>query len=308
MTADGYTSNPPSGGGGGGSTAWADITGKPSTFPPSAHTQTASTISDSTTVGRAVLTAVDAAAGRAAIGAGTSSLALGATGSTAAAGNHTHAIADTSGLQSALDGKASSSHTHTASQVTDLTEVVQDVVGAMVVAGTNVTATYNDGAGTLTIAASGGGGGGTAPTFARGVIDNGDVTPGVTAAWTPMVGMAFPIAAVSGDNVEININGLINQTATAFFDLAVIVGGSIVRYASTGTSSPTAASEGDPSIYPINGASLRPLDGFMSLAVAPGDLSGGNVTFALAYKGDAAGKVFASTNYPLRWRARNDHQ
>lgn len=36
-----------------------------------------------------------------------------------------------------------------------LTESVQDVVGAMVVAGANVTATYDDAAGTLTIAASG---------------------------------------------------------------------------------------------------------------------------------------------------------
>jgi sugar lactone lactonase YvrE len=92
VTANGYTSNPPSGGGEGGSVAWADITGKPTTFTPAAHTQTASTISDSTTVGRAVLTAADAAAARTAVGAGTSSLALGATGSTAAAGNHSHTV------------------------------------------------------------------------------------------------------------------------------------------------------------------------------------------------------------------------
>jgi hypothetical protein len=39
------------------------------------------------------------------------------------------------------------------------TEVVQDIVGAMVVAGTNVTKTYDDTAGTLTISATGGGGG-----------------------------------------------------------------------------------------------------------------------------------------------------
>lgn len=59
--------------------------------------QPASTnISDSTAVGRSVLTAVDAAAARTAIGAGTSNLALGTTGTTAAAGNHTHVATDIS--------------------------------------------------------------------------------------------------------------------------------------------------------------------------------------------------------------------
>jgi hypothetical protein len=125
VTANGYTGNPPGSGGGGGSTAWADITGKPSTFPPSAHTQAASTISDSTTVGRAVLTAADAAAGRTAIGAeasGAASTAVAAhvaaadphpTYLTAAEGNaayaaliHTHTIANVTNLQSTLDGKA----------------------------------------------------------------------------------------------------------------------------------------------------------------------------------------------------------
>lgn len=52
---------------------------------------TAANISDATTTGRSVLTATDAAAARTAIGAGTSNLALGSTGATAAAGNHVHA-------------------------------------------------------------------------------------------------------------------------------------------------------------------------------------------------------------------------
>lgn len=49
---------------------------------------TAANISDSTTVGRSVLTATDAAAARTAIGAGTSSLTLGTTSSTAKAGDY----------------------------------------------------------------------------------------------------------------------------------------------------------------------------------------------------------------------------
>ncbi|WP_326678515.1 hypothetical protein [Streptomyces sp. NBC_01237] len=71
--------------------AWADITGKPTSYPPAAHTHTAAQVSDATATGRSVLTAADPAAVRTAIGAGTSSLALGTTAATAAAGNHTHA-------------------------------------------------------------------------------------------------------------------------------------------------------------------------------------------------------------------------
>lgn len=73
---------------------WASITGKPATFPPTIGT-TATTakagnyqpaavnISDSSPVGRSVLTAADAAAARTAIGAGTSSVALPATATAA---------------------------------------------------------------------------------------------------------------------------------------------------------------------------------------------------------------------------------
>lgn len=56
-------------------------------------------------------------------------------------------------------GAAAASHTHTASNVSDFSEAVDDRVAALLVAGTNVTLTYNDAAGTLTVASSGGGGG-----------------------------------------------------------------------------------------------------------------------------------------------------
>lgn len=57
---------------------------------------TAADITDATTVGRAVLTAADAAAARTAIAAGTSNLAIGTTGTTAKAGNYAPAAADIS--------------------------------------------------------------------------------------------------------------------------------------------------------------------------------------------------------------------
>lgn len=75
--------------------AWADITGKPSTFPPSSHTHPQSEI-----------TGLEAAlAGK-------------------AASTHSHIIGDVTGLQSALDGKAASSHTHAQSDVTGLTSAL----------------------------------------------------------------------------------------------------------------------------------------------------------------------------------------
>lgn len=83
---------PPTGTGGSGiagaPAAW------PGEFPPSAHQHTSGQINDSTTVGRAVMTAATQAAARAAIGAGTgngsSNLQVGPSGSDAAAGNHSH--------------------------------------------------------------------------------------------------------------------------------------------------------------------------------------------------------------------------
>ena len=159
----------------------------------------------------------------------------------------------------------------------------------------------------VTAAVAAGGGGGTAPTFTRAYLSAGDKTPGATGSWTPITGMTLVIAATAGDDITLSINGLLNQTATDFFEMVVLVGGSIVRYSSTGTGTPSTANEGDPSLYPMSGVTIKATTAQWSFTTDSGDISGGNVTMALAFKGSGSGKVFASTNYPFRWSVRNDH-
>ena len=67
-------------------------------------------------------------------------------------------------VTSALSGKADTSHTHTASQVTDFSEAVDDRVSALLVAGTDISLSYNDASNTLTIAS-------TAPGAPGGAIE-----------------------------------------------------------------------------------------------------------------------------------------
>lgn len=77
--------------------AYSSLTGIPATFAPSAHTHTAAEISDASTIGRTVLKAADAAAVRTAIGAGTSSLVLGTTSTTAKRGDYVPTYAEITG-------------------------------------------------------------------------------------------------------------------------------------------------------------------------------------------------------------------
>ena len=58
---------------------------------------------------------------------------------------------------------AAASHTHTVSNITDFGEGVDDQVATLLTAGDNITLTYDDAAGTLTMDATGGGGGGFNP-------------------------------------------------------------------------------------------------------------------------------------------------
>lgn len=89
--------------------AWADITGKPATFAPTIGKTATTAMAGNTVIpeqatwanlgGKPAVVAAgaDAAAARTAIGAGTSSLVIGTTASTAKAGNYTPAWGDITG-------------------------------------------------------------------------------------------------------------------------------------------------------------------------------------------------------------------
>lgn len=84
--------------------------------------------------------------------------------------------------------------TQAASSISDLTEVTQDIVGAMMVAGTNVSLSYDDTAGTLTVNASGGGGG--------GAVDSVNGQTGVVVLDAGDVSAEYPLTA--GSNITID--------------------------------------------------------------------------------------------------------
>lgn len=134
---------------GGGAADWDSLTGKPAVIGAGADAAAARTaigagtsnlavgttagtakagnwspaaadVSDSTATGRAVLTAADQAAARTAIGAGTSSLAIGTTAGTAAAGNDARLS----------DARTPLAHTQAASTISDSTTVGRAVLTA----------------------------------------------------------------------------------------------------------------------------------------------------------------------------------
>lgn len=101
-----------------GSVAYVDITGKPATFPPDAHTHNESEI---------VSLVSDLAA-----------------------------KASTASLTAGLATKSSLGHTHTSADITDFTEASQDAVAGALVAGSGMSIAYNDSLNTITFSSSSG--------------------------------------------------------------------------------------------------------------------------------------------------------
>lgn len=96
---------------------------------------------------------------------------------------------------------ARSNHTGTqaASTISDFSEAVDDRISSLLVAGTNITLSYNDAANTLTISSTGGGGGGATNLAA--------LASPTTVTITSDTGADATIAAASGTNAGLFLPG-----------------------------------------------------------------------------------------------------
>lgn len=116
---------------------------------------------------------------------------------------------------------------------------------------------------------------------------------------------AITVAAVTGDILEVAVNGLWGAEApNAFLDVATMVSGSPVNYISGGALQGVAGWVG-----PSSGFAMP--TGTMIYTVQAGDISGGNVVLQLRAWGSSSGKtLFAApaSNYAFTWMARNTGQ
>lgn len=138
-----------------------------------------------------------------------------------------------------------------------------------------------------------------------GRVTSGNVNPlpNTAGAWEALTGFEFTIPAVVGDWVEFGFQGMRSDASNAFADIAVQVGGSLVRYLGTGTASPLV--EGDPGWYADPSAEYPTQTTPRGFTVEAGDLDGSNVVFVVAVKAAGSGVLYASTDFPFYWCAKN---
>jgi hypothetical protein len=141
------------------------------------------------------------------------------------------------------------------------------------------------------------------PTVRSAWIANvGDATlPNTAGVWVALAGFELDMPASVGQWVEIGVHAMRSNTSTAFLDIAVIKGASLVRFLSSGGATPGV--EGDPGFYFSNNFTGQSAPrGFV---VTSNDLDTGSVRFVVAVKATGSGTLYSSTNYPFYWSAKN---
>lgn len=139
----------------------------------------------------------------------------------------------------------------------------------------------------------------------RYISDQGRINFGNTSgSWVQVTELGvLHVDADPGDYIDTTLTALKSLPSTAV-DLAVIVNDNIVRFLSSGTTTP--AFDGDIGWEVAGGEGQylgRP--GGRGFTVQVGDLFGPGVDIAVVYKSDGSGSIDASTDYPLYWRVMN---
>lgn len=143
-------------------------------------------------------------------------------------------------------------------------------------------------------------------TVRSAYITTGNILlPNTGGLWAAVSGLELDLPAVAGDYVELTLSCMYQPSAATFIDPAVIKGATLARYASSGGPAPSTVNEGDPTLY--NGPGTYRTSGtHFGFQVTSGDLDAGNVRFVIAaLSANTGGAVYASTDYPFRWTAKN---
>lgn len=141
------------------------------------------------------------------------------------------------------------------------------------------------------------------PTVRSAWITTGDTSlPNTSGAWEPLGGFELDMPASAGQWVEISTHGMRSDSTTAYLDIAVIVGTSLVRFLATGNGTP--GLEGDPGWYGQS-SQFATQSGGRGFVATSGDIDGGNVRFVVAVKAQGSGTLYSSASYPFYWRAIN---
>lgn len=128
----------------------------------------------------------------------------------------------TSAIQAQLDGKAASSHTHTAANITDFTEAAQDAVGTIISGAGIASVVYNDAAGTIVVTAT------EADTLNSVTTRGATTSNGITVGSLETTG-----------NVTVGGNLIVNGTTTTVNSNTVNIGDNIIVLNSDETGVPS---------------------------------------------------------------------
>lgn len=140
----------------------------------------------------------------------------------------------TAALVDTAKSRANHTGTQTASTISDLTEVMQDLMASTIVAGTNITRVYDDTAGTITLSSTASGGGGS--TSSEGVMLS-TYTAGTGTAAANTTGIQNWInAAKTAKKPAINDLGGIDVNISSIIDMVgdhLVVRGNGLRLVQT---------------------------------------------------------------------------